>query len=436
MKQKLVVRRGNCDPVTAMEAATSTAVPDPLGACRYWGAVRDGLRFMLAGVFQRMAVLPDASGVVFEVTKQFSLYPSLTPEPPRGEGIFFLRADGRGRLRRLGPASRFPPFLFASDPLANFYLPTQYVLPVSPDGRSVALIDLGPDTAGHEAPQIFLLDVRSGRRTQVTRQSRLPNTKELDPAIYFVSFLNRRTLSFGSGIPLLGTLKTYRVETRGSGVPEQLPALTVLPDSRIVAQFAVTGARPGVTLVTFPEERSIEPVPGLTVNELVLIDGKNLVQLTNFGRFDTGFGYASVARGRIFFVASANPPPGENPAGVCQLFSVNKRAGDLRQLTRLPPDGGRSFGCSSKGAWGLPEGCQIDVPYASPIAPDPVTGTVLFGSSCDPVGGNPFGDQLFAMRPDGTGLRQVTAARGREILPDGTLRVETVGPFAYPLGPP
>jgi hypothetical protein len=38
------------------------------------------------------------------------------------------------------------------------------------------------------------------------------------------------------------------------------------------------------------------------------------------------------------------------------------------------------------------------------------------------------------MRQDGTGLRQVTAARGRETLPDGTLRVEVVGPFAYPLG--
>jgi hypothetical protein len=34
---------------------------------------------------------------------------------------------------------------------------------------------------------------------------------------------------------------------------------------------------------------------------------------------------------------------------------------------------------------------------------DRITGTVLFASSCDPVGTNPFGEQLFAMRPDGTG---------------------------------
>ena len=69
-----------------------------------------------------------------------------------------------------------------------------------------------------------------------------------------------------------------------------------------------------------------------------------------------------------------------------------------------------------------------------PARPDEITGALLFASSCDPLGGNPFGDQLFAMRQDGTGLRQVTAARGRERLPDGTLRVELVGPFAYPLG--
>jgi len=44
--------------------------------------------------------------------------------------------------------------------------------PVSPDGRKIALIDLGSfGAAGHEAPQIFLLDLRSGRRCQPTHQS-------------------------------------------------------------------------------------------------------------------------------------------------------------------------------------------------------------------------------------------------------------------------
>ena len=63
--------------------------------------------------------------------------------------------------------------------------------------------------------------------------------------------------------------------------------------------------------------------------------------------------------------------------------------------------------------------------------PDRITGTVLFASSCDPVGGNPFGDQLFAMRPDGTGLRQLTNARGMTTDPDGTVHVELPGPEVY-----
>ncbi|HKA29698.1 MAG TPA: hypothetical protein VKH82_10000, partial [Candidatus Binatia bacterium] len=115
-----------------------------------------------------MAVVPDGSGVVFDVTKQFS--PALTPEPP-GEGIFFVRADGSG-LRRLGPPSRFQFFL------------GQFSWPVSPDGRTIAFIDLGPSTAGYDAPQVFLLDIRSGGRRQLTHQTRLPMPQNSDPGIW------------------------------------------------------------------------------------------------------------------------------------------------------------------------------------------------------------------------------------------------------------
>jgi hypothetical protein len=35
------------------------------------------------------------------------------------------------------------------------------------------------------------------------------------------------------------------------------------------------------------------------------------------------------------------------------------------------------------------------------------------------------------MRPDGSGLRQLTATRGLTVDPDGTVRVEMPGPVAY-----
>jgi hypothetical protein len=175
MKQKLLIRRGNCDPVTVMEVAPSTfPVPKPLGVCRVWGGYRAGFGSQGTGVFQRIAVLPDGSGVVFEVTTQLSNVPSVTPKPPE-EGIFFVRADGKSPPRRLGDASRYPTLLVVPDPTSpigvSYSATGANVFAVSPDGRKIALLDIGPDRDGHEAPQVFLLDLRSGERTQLTHQS-------------------------------------------------------------------------------------------------------------------------------------------------------------------------------------------------------------------------------------------------------------------------
>src|SRR5437762_4126689 len=122
--QKLLVRRGNCDPVTVMEVAAPTPVPDPNGICRAWSSL--GFENMytisgIAGVFQDLAVLPDGSGVVFELKKPIWPVPSIAPELPE-EGIFIVRA---GKKRWLGPAglpkwywygadSGLPPFPFQS----------------------------------------------------------------------------------------------------------------------------------------------------------------------------------------------------------------------------------------------------------------------------------------------------------------------------------
>lgn len=54
----------------------------------------------------------------------------------------------------------------------------------------------------------------------------------------------------------------------------------------------------------------------------------------------------------------------------------------------------------------------------------------MFPSSCDPFGTNAYGEQVFAMRPGGTGLRQLTTAAGFREGDDGALAVELVGPWA------
>jgi hypothetical protein len=352
------------------------------------------------------------------VSKQFRpLISGLTPEPPE-EGIFFVRADGSG-LRRLGPPSRVPPagFRWAA----------------SPDGRAIAFIDLGPDRNGHDGRQVFLLDLRSQDHTprQLTKESWVSDVEEggSNPGVWFPTFLDDHTVGFyvGStdGNP---PFTASQVETDGLGRVVSVPPFDVAGGG-IVPRFAVTGPRPHPILGLFPHRPAADD-PMKFAREVFVTGGRDaqtLLQLTSFNRSDTSPGADGsrgvVTRGRVLFAAT-DPNGGENPHAVCQLFSIGTLGDDLRQLTHLPWDGRPT----SNGCKGPAPGCGIF--NLSPAA-DPVTGTVLFSASCDPFGTNPFGAQIFAMRFDGTGLRQLTNARGMTTDPDGTLHVELAGPFAY-----
>jgi hypothetical protein len=57
----------------------------------------------------------------------------------------------------------------------------------------------------------------------------------------------------------------------------------------------------------------------------------------------------------------------------------------------------------------------------------------VFDSSCDPFGTNLYGDQLFAIRSDGSRLRTLTHTKGFVEYPDGSVTTELTGIWDYGL---
>src|SRR5262249_18120149 len=382
-----------------------------------------GFGSVLAGVFERIGVTPDGSGVVFEVTNQFQLI-GKTQLADEQRGFFFVRRGGSG-LHRLGQPSSDPTYRIATGRTANF----QSYLPFSPSGRLVAYTDVGPAPDGSDATQIFTLDVGTGQRTQVT--SLPPRT--VPPADYGVwgqAFLNEQTIQFHTRTQE-GDEAIYTIRTDGSGlrrsappqVPESVSASSVLP---VFGVSRPTGTIVSLALAATPE--NTDPYnPNSPVVEVFRTDGANLLQLTTFGRYDTygvggGDSGAPLLRGRQVLLVASGDPFGENPFNNCQLFSTNFLGGMLRQLTRFDEGTHSVRGCIFSE---LP-GCSLLDVYQ-----DPTTRWIVFYSNCNPVGRNPNGSQVFAMRPDGGRLRQLTNTAGARFGTGDEVDVEIPGPIAY-----
>lgn len=435
--QELVVRRRNCDPVTVRRFVSADDATDPLGLCAILAGNREGFGSVIGGVFQRIGVTPGGSHVVFEVTNRFQLG-SKTPLVPEDEGFFIVRANGTG-LRRLGPASRSPSFVVyvrpAGDVTANFV----YFIGFTPESRLMAFIDRGPGPTGTDADQVFTMDLATGRRTQVTS---LPSAK-LPAGRVPVSnpgFLDEDTIVFFAPVlaPAASETSDYRfaIETDGRRL-RSLPYARVLEHTPFMPVGTIDVRSPIGRVLTLS-------VPGKPVNtttdpELVLIREvfqvrrRDVLQLTNFRRTDTR-GIAGVAFGstvpsnnrqRVLLYASADPL-GTNPSQNCQLFSVGVLGEDLRQLTSFSEAPHSANGCNFTG----PPGCAFHAVYQ-----DAATGEIVFYSNCSPFGSNPQGSQLFAMKADGTRLRQLTHTAGATFGADGVVEVEIPGPFAYSAAP-
>lgn len=401
-RQRLLVRRGNCAPVTLLEFPLVGPVPDPAGVCRILGGFRNGFGSVGVGIVQRFSVLPDGSALVVELNNDHSLYPPAAPEAAE-EGIFLVQADGSG-MRRLGAASRRPLLITQG---SSFLLNDNAFFSVSPNGRTIAFSDLIPGPDGAESRVLVTIDVPTGRRTELTG---------IPGPVYGSTFLGNDRLFIYAREPPLG----YTVKPNGTELRE-LPPVVAIEGSRVQPIFGLAGGGGDVVQIVLPEKADRTYGGSTNIVESFLVDGDDVLQLTNYRYPDT---FAVSGRDRVFVAASADPL-GTNPTRDCQLFSVGRLGGGLRQLTAFADGVGQMrVGCNAA----TPPGAACTV---IGMIQDPVTGVVGFVSSCDPLGRNPYGFQVFAMRPDGTGLRQVTDARGMETLPDGRVRVELPGPISY-----
>jgi len=417
--QRLLVQQGEAEPVT-VASFPIMGPPSPFGLCAAFGVERFGPQSVVLGVFQRLAVSPDASMVVFEVTDDLALCnPDVCfrppPLPPESKGIFIVGADGVG-ARRLGPPSQVP--VFFTGPSILLTLPS---LDISPNGQLATLTDLGVGSDAIERTQILTLDLTSGARRQLTRLPDAPETDPDFPATCCPGFFDDQTVSFASTADTDGQnpdndLAFFTVDIDGRDTIK-VPSLVELPDGAIDPTFTISKGRPSATIFFLGEAQ--EGPPG-QIQEVLLIEGENLLQLTNLGRSDTTNPVLSNDGLQVFFVASADPL-GTNPTNNCQVFSIDTTGTNLRQLTNFSEVGASEVGCLFAPA---DSGCAIGID-----AQDTVTGTLILYSNCDPFGTNPDGGQIFTMQPDGGGLRQLTDAAGL-VVEEGLVAAELPGPTA------
>jgi len=444
--QALWVRQGDREPLKVAEFAMGQ--PPIGGLCRVLGDLRNGSLFTVIGAFQRLGVSPDGSTVVFEVSDDFSILSHVVTADQ--QGIFAVRADGSG-LHRVADHSNDPAFhvdwACGAAPAKTCTIATgPYPLQFSPDGRRVVLTDLGPSDTGDDAPQVFTVDLASGARQQLTHIPPVPECRGQsdDPpdcvwpglaSVSNLSFLDDTTVAYGigrDGSAVGGGVFTVKLNADGTpeGEPQAVPVLA-LPNGAVVPVFEITGAVAYAAIAVVPgrtpvngSSSSVAKVFVVEPTSSAFLPGDRVLQLTNYDRWDTGGARFATDGQHVVFRASADPL-GTNPSNQCQLFSIDRLGGDRRQLTSFAIVGDHPRNCEE----GASPGCTI---YGFNQV-DLRTGALVFDSTCDPVGTNPHdGNQLFALRPDGTGLRQLTYTQGIITHPDRSIDVELPGPFHIP----
>jgi hypothetical protein len=253
------------------------------------------------------------------------------------KGFYFVRADGTG-LHRLGPPSEVPIVVIFPDSNNPVGFDSGGdVVPnsgISPDSRTFVFTDWGPGPAGEKAIQVVTLDIATGNRTWVTRfPVGVPVGESASQGINsytaFPRFVDNDTILVASlanpnGLNPNGYFTGFVINTDGTGL-RILATPVPSAGGRVDPRFVVAGG--GTNLI------NLESSDG-TYQELFLIDGKRLLQLTNFRRPDTSRVFLTPDGRRAFLRASADPL-GTNPSGTCQLFSIDTLGAHLRQVTHF-----------------------------------------------------------------------------------------------------
>jgi hypothetical protein len=361
------------------------------------------------GAFTRLGMTPDGTEIVFELNDETNVNPSarnLLPAEQRG--MYYVRSDGSG-LRPLGPPSRFPAYHSAS---GGWH---QHSFLFAPGGRLFTYGDLGPDEDGQEAPQVFVRDVHTGAATQLTRLPPIPDAGG-NPEIYGPGFIDARTILFLRFVELTDRHKHVSVDLDGKTT--DLDRIVELPDGTLIPIPVITSGKWAANYTDVGGEAE----NGGTRWEVFVTDGTNVLQLTRYNRSDTVLSAPVFAAfdGRVYFTASADPL-GTNPSYGCQIFSIDPISRDTRQVTSFQCEG------SGRSTWGCFGRCRVNTPQISSA-----TGTLYFRSRLDPLGQNPRRIwQVFAIEPDGSGLRQLSDARGFVPSPDGRHEADTVDWFTH-----
>lgn len=430
-RQRLEIRRGDCPPVTVSTVEGDEAAPDTLGICRIYGQLRAGTAAHAVGAFQGLAVSPDGKTVLVQVTDDFAGRLAIggfaVPSPaltPAAEGIFVVRSDGTG-LRRIAEQSREAPFAVVPTsefPFVDVNITDSNGFSFSPDGTSVVFSDRGPGADGSDAPQLVTLDPNTGTRRQLTTFTASsagisPRGLTLDAV-----FLDDDRIG-GRFYDRIRGSRIFRMRRDGTDLQYfDAEAPASVPGAMLTPSFRVSGLLSDVFELVLPMSTD-QPRPG-PVQEIFVRDGKNLLQLTRAGRSDTRFPLRLRDREHVLFAASGDLVKGTNPSLTCQLFSVDVLGGHLRQLTNFEPAMTAPGGCARPSTTGCTLATALNVQ-------DQVTGAIVFDSSCNPLDPNAVTQQIYALRIDGSGFRQLTDYRGMTSAPDGVLSVELPGPVVY-----